>query len=75
MFFHTLWYQKQQSSEGDIIKDIMGVPVCQYSILTVFINKVCYNGALICITISCYKTVESPDFQGARSLSEQPPDQ
>lgn len=52
MLFHTLLCQKQQSSEGDTVKAITNGPA--YSFI-MFINKVYYNGALICITTDHYK--------------------
>lgn len=56
VFFHTLLHQKQQNSEGDTVKDVTGVPASQYTILSSSLTKCCnYNGALICIIISCYK--------------------
>ena len=74
MFFQTLLYQKQHSSEGDTIKDILvsqsvNTPphhFHQQSGLH-WSPNLHYNSLL-------QDSAHSPGFQDARSLSEQPPD-
>ena len=58
-FFHTLLYQKQQSSEGDIIKDSTESQSVNTPPSPFFINKVGYAGAQVCFTIRCYKMVHT----------------
>lgn len=75
MCFPTLLGQKQSSEEDTKFSQVSQLINTPFFII--FINKVDYNGTLICILSGCYKILHTllrtHDSLDARSLSEQSP--
>lgn len=75
----TLYCPRNSNAPTDaIFKKNHRCPSSSIYHFIIFINKAHYNGALICIVISCYKTLHillrtHHHFQDARSLSKQSP--